>query len=1010
MLDAAAQGVAGQQRQVHFHVLGADHALEAVALLDRDALEFVAVTCSVFTTFTGVALAADAVHGYRQCRVGFGGDGAQGHGAGREALDDFFGGLDFFQRNRLGGIHLELEQAAQRQVALGLVVDDLGVLFVGIPVVGAGGVLQLGNRIRGPHVLFTTGAPGVFAAGIQGVGQHGAVAEGQLVHADGLFRDLEHADTFHLAGGAGEVLVDGFGVQADGFEQLGTAVRHVGRHAHLGHDLGQALADRLDVVVDGLFSAQVARQLLVDALQGFHGEVGVHGFCTVTRQHCEMVHLAGGTGFDHQTCCSAQTFTHQMLVNGRQGQQRRDSDLGRADAAVADDQDVVAALDGVNRLGAQGSQLGFHTFMAPGQGIGDVEGVATELALGVVLDVAHLGHVGKVQHRLAHLQAHRRVHLVDVQQVGLGSNKGHQRHHDRFADRVDRRVGHLGKQLLEVAVERLVFVRQDGQGAVVAHGTDRLFTGCRHRRDQELQVFLGEAEGLLAVQQAHLVGDALGLDARHHGRQSAVGTALVKGDVVELDAQVLNPLLVGLAVGEAGFELLVIDHAALLQVNQEHLAGLQAPFAHDFVFRHGQHAGLGAHDDQVVIGDAVAGRTQAVAVQRGADLATIGEYDRGRAVPRLHHRCVVFVEGLAALVHGGVLLPWLGDHHHHGLADGVARHGQQLKAVVESGGVGLVCKADGVQLLQIGSQHGGRHHAFAGLHPVVVAFNGVDFTVVRHVAIRVSQWPLGEGVGGEALVHQAQGRHATGVFQILKVHTHLVGQQQALVDHGAAGHAGHVILFGVGQAQCLDVGAGGLADHVQLALQRVLHDHVVATADEDLAQDRFFGAHGGRHGHIAVHRHIAPTQQHLAFRLDGAFHFLLASEAGGVLFGQEDHADAVFALGRQGHALLGHFFAVQRIRQLNQDTGAIAHQCVCAYCAAMVQVFEDLECIFDDVMALLAPDVRDKTDAAGIVLIRVGIQTVVFEILDFGCRGHGALLKIAVGLENTATQQKCQDF
>ena len=62
-----------------------------LALLDRDALEFLAVTCRVFTTLTGVALAADAVHGNRQCGVGFRADGAERHGAGGKPLDDLFG-------------------------------------------------------------------------------------------------------------------------------------------------------------------------------------------------------------------------------------------------------------------------------------------------------------------------------------------------------------------------------------------------------------------------------------------------------------------------------------------------------------------------------------------------------------------------------------------------------------------------------------------------------------------------------------------------------------------------------------------------------------------------------------------------------------------------------------------------------------------------------------------------------------------------------------------------------
>jgi predicted kinase len=82
------------------------------------------------------------------------------------------------------------------------------------------------------------------------------------VHADGFFGDLEHANAFHRLAVPVKYLPDGFAVQADGLEQLRAAVAHVGAHAHLGHDLGQALADGLDVVVDGLVGRQVARQSL----------------------------------------------------------------------------------------------------------------------------------------------------------------------------------------------------------------------------------------------------------------------------------------------------------------------------------------------------------------------------------------------------------------------------------------------------------------------------------------------------------------------------------------------------------------------------------------------------------------------------------------------------------------------------------------------------------------------------------------------------------------------------
>ena len=53
----------------------------------------------------------------------------------------------------------------------------------------------------------------------------------------------------------------------------------------------------------------------------------------------------------------------------------------------------------------------------------------------------------------------------------------------------------------------------------------------------------------------------------------------------------------------------------------------------------------------VVVGDDVARRPQAVAVERRADLPAVGKGDRRRPVPRLHQRRVVFVEGAPLRIH-----------------------------------------------------------------------------------------------------------------------------------------------------------------------------------------------------------------------------------------------------------------------------------------------------------------------------------------------------------------------
>jgi hypothetical protein len=61
--------------------------------------------------------------------------------------------------------------------------------------------------------------------------------------------------------------------------------------------------------------------------QGFHGQVGVHGLGAIARQHGEVVHFARGAGFHHQAGGGAQAFAHQVLVDGRQRQQRGNGHL-----------------------------------------------------------------------------------------------------------------------------------------------------------------------------------------------------------------------------------------------------------------------------------------------------------------------------------------------------------------------------------------------------------------------------------------------------------------------------------------------------------------------------------------------------------------------------------------------------------------------------------------------------------------------------------------------------------
>ena len=311
---------------------------------------------------------------------------------------------------------------------------------------------------------------------------------------------------------------------------------------------------------------------------------------------------------------------------------------------------------------------------------------------------------------------------------------------------------------------------QHRERQVVAHRADRLFSVLCHRTEDELQVFLGIAEGLLAIQQGHL---AL-LHYLGGGRQ-----------VIELDADALDPRAVGLGVGERILEFLVVDDATGLEIDQEHLAGLQPPFLDDFLFRYRQHAGLRSHDDHVVAGHHIAGGAQTVAVERCADLTAIGKRHGGRSIPRLHHRRMVFVEGAPVRVHQRMLLPGFGYQHHHGVRQRVAAHGQQFQRVVERRGVGLPVVNQRPDLVEILAQDRAEYRALAGAKPIDVTAQRVDLAVVRDHAERMRQIPGWEGVGRKTLVYQRQRRCHPGIGKILVVRADLACQQHSLVDQRA---------------------------------------------------------------------------------------------------------------------------------------------------------------------------------------------------------------------------------
>ena len=261
---------------------------------------------------------------------------------------------------------------------------------------------------------------------------------------------------------------------------------------------------------------------------------------------------------------------HQVVMDRRGAQQRRDGDAIAVDCPIAEHQDVVAFLARRLRLAANRIERGTHALGTVGRRIGQINGNGPECVVRDLADRADLFKILVRQHRLAHLETPLRRRVVDAKQVGPRADEGQERHHQLFADRVDRRIGDLGEDLLEIGIEQLGSRRQRRYRCIGAHRADGFLSGEGHRGHQELEVFLGVAKGLLAIEERQTVG----LRDRDAGRRQ----------VLQHDLGAVEPFLVGLGRGQLRLDVVIVDDAALLQVDQQHLARLQAPLLDNVAF------------------------------------------------------------------------------------------------------------------------------------------------------------------------------------------------------------------------------------------------------------------------------------------------------------------------------------------------------------------------------------------------------------------------------------------
>lgn len=287
-------------------------------------------------------------------------------------------------------------------------------------------------------MLFAVGTPRVFAAGRELSVHRGVDAVGRAVTVHRFLHDFKEPDTFNTGGSAPEVTLHEVGLQANRLKDPCAAVAHQGRNTHLRHHLREALSDRLHVVRDGGFFGETP--LRSERTEGRKRDIRADGLSAVTHQEREVLRLDHGTGFDDEADVRTDAFRNEVLVQGGGRKEHRDRHTVARHGAVRDDQDVVAALHGVNGLRAKRRDLGLDTLAPPVHGVRDIEFPAPEFAIRKRRDVVQLRHIAFGEDRLHHFQTPRRIDVIHVKQVRLRTDKGNEARHELLTDRVDRRV------------------------------------------------------------------------------------------------------------------------------------------------------------------------------------------------------------------------------------------------------------------------------------------------------------------------------------------------------------------------------------------------------------------------------------------------------------------------------------------------------------------------------------------------------------------------------------------
>ena len=729
------------------------------------------------------------------------------------------------------------------------------------------------------------------------------------------------------------------GVEKIRLEEFAADIAFGGAEADLAHGLHQRLFRRLSETLEGLVG--VSAELFFGA--ELHAE-RIDSRSAETEHGGDMVRRGDLPAFDHQREPQPQAFLDELLVDGGHHEDHRQGGAVPCQMPVGDDGDADfvsgKAGDGVAEIADRRFQRLFvRSRIRQIRRIQHLE--APHRRFGLLADAQHV-EMGEDRRRNDDLAG---GFGADVR---LGAERHAQRHAVCLADRIERRIGDLGETLREIFRHAALLVGQRVDGVAVTHGRNLFGARRQHRVHQELETFLVERIGDVALM-------ALEVAVVTQGRPLCFGWNLRQ--FRQPHARLVQQVAVR-APGGQHVQRFVGGKGALGDVVvAQHAAGFDAAAAHHGFRRKADLAGF-RHDAEIVLCFHRAQRPEAQPVEPGADDIAVAENQRCRSVVLFFVERKIFEHRHDIVRQGVVVLPGRRHHRNHGgdEIEPVFQHAH-LQRLVEAAAIRLALRADDRGILRQGDRR---------FRKAVLAV-GVEFAVVGHQPEGLRHGRVRVGVGGKPRV-KIQGVHRMGrIDQIAEIRHHLVGIQPAL-EHLHAGAERQRIEPGEARLR-IGLRLDGEQRLVDAEIEFGLRRAGLVAAEHPLA-DRQLVTHRRRPDGAFVDGNVTLQEQGEPLLgecgLDQPFRF--AVTGGGV--GQEKVADAEAARLKIGDPRQ---CAEERQGQIHRNAGAIPDT-FGRHAATMRHGAQRLVALPQHVMRLDAVFSRDETDAAAALLLRAVVK------------------------------------